>query len=980
MRVISILKSIISRKKISVSVIIILLVLLGNAAKAQVFIQKYSAVNFATNLFQNHSINCVTMDANGRVWVGTENSGLFISKGNKMVPFSKVSDKMISAFYLHQRYLYVGTSFSIIRIHIDSLTAETLPLKDENNRPIHNYFIPAYIKGNKMLFYTGDNTAAYYEYDLRTGKSKFLFNCSDAFRALKTDALNHVTKLWAIETTGLLEHDLLRNPVSRHDYFKEKTPPVLSVYEARLDAQDTLWCAASKGLVALDINSRQHQIITFPQYDVYEIKDAALYGQNIICATANAGIIIWNRKSKTASQINHLPDDPYSLLSNNVHKLKIINNLLVSATDQGVSIIPLDTALQFVFTLRKSEKIHNLAKGKQDWLAGVDNHIFLLNGNHFIAQDSLTFAKDEHAITAQEIAEKNWLIITNKRLLWWHDKQLTTLKIKSGEYVLCNRIVKHNDGIYYFCGQTGAYSWHVGNNYFDRLIQTDNRPFQWNSAIIPFNDSILWVNAYSSFITEYIKRGNNLHYSKLLEATYNINDWLFLNSQNLLLATTNGMSKLDVKHKQLLPLDASFRENIYRLLFQNQDTLLVGERSLYRYNSGKIQPYATPFSGLQNIASLDKLITGAEYIWYASNDELYRVPFQQTIDTTKYYYTDVRYRDMQIGNGIELSVNTPLQITVNSVSCIPYVKPNVQYRLLEIETKWNILEGDQINYTHLSSGKYTLVLHITAGDQTLYYRTITIISHPAWYQTIWFIVGCILLFIIAVLSIFRWRVHTVRRKSQQELLLQKKLSELENKALRAQINPHFLFNTLNSINHFILANNKKEASHYLTRFAQLVRLVLDNSRHEYISLERELEALIIYLELEMMRRDNAFDYSLSIRKDITATPFFVPPLILQPFVENAIWHGLASVFEDGFIEIIVSAAGEDGICITIEDNGVGYESDTQKSKKTHSSFGMAGTLDRLRQMHPKNNCKIETLYNDDDNPAGTKISIFIYND
>src|SRR5262245_48577747 len=141
----------------------------------------------------------------------------------------------------------------------------------------------------------------------------------------------------------------------------------------------------------------------------------------------------------------------------------------------------------------------------------------------------------------------------------------------------------------------------------------------------------------------------------------------------------------------------------------------------------------------------------------------------------------------------------------------------------------------------------------------------------------------------------------IKKQQLAEMLHQK--SELEMEALRAQMNPHFIFNSLNSINMFILENNKLLASEYLSKFSRLVRLILQNSREAFIPLEREIEALELYLELESLRFDNKFEYKIVVANEVDATVLGVPPLIIQPYVESAIWHGLMHKKEKGHLDI-----------------------------------------------------------------------------
>ncbi len=171
--------------------------------------------------------------------------------------------------------------------------------------------------------------------------------------------------------------------------------------------------------------------------------------------------------------------------------------------------------------------------------------------------------------------------------------------------------------------------------------------------------------------------------------------------------------------------------------------------------------------------------------------------------------------------------------------------------------------------------------------------SINIFIKPPFWQTWWFyalvtvLTGSVSLDPIQIPS----RANPEMKKSLKTEF-NKKLADVEMTALRAQMNPHFLFNCLNSINRFIVRNDAETASNYLTKFSRLIRLILQNSKSSTITLRNELEALKLYIELEEMRFENRFDYSIHVDDNIEVEFVEVPPLLLQPYVENAIWHGL----------------------------------------------------------------------------------------
>ena len=163
--------------------------------------------------------------------------------------------------------------------------------------------------------------------------------------------------------------------------------------------------------------------------------------------------------------------------------------------------------------------------------------------------------------------------------------------------------------------------------------------------------------------------------------------------------------------------------------------------------------------------------------------------------------------------------------------------------------------------------------------------------------------------------------------------LHQQATELEMQALRAQMNPHFIFNSLNSINRFILQNNKAQASEYLTKFSRLVRLILQNSQAALISLESELESLRLYLELEAVRFDHHFEFKISVENDLDISALKVPPLIIQPYAENAIWHGLMHKEERGHLEIRIFQQQEI-LCCRINDDGIGRKKAAELKSKS----------------------------------------------
>jgi len=312
-----------------------------------------------------------------------------------------------------------------------------------------------------------------------------------------------------------------------------------------------------------------------------------------------------------------------------------------------------------------------------------------------------------------------------------------------------------------------------------------------------------------------------------------------------------------------------------------------------------------------------------------------------------------------------------------------------QYMMEGYENEWSpVSEKTNATYGNIREGSYTFKVKAQSPDGIWSSPlTYTFKVLPPWYRTWWFIITAVGCLITLFYLVIRWRLHQKFRKQlersekeKQFAELQHKTVELEMQALRAQMNPHFIFNSLNSVNMFILENNKSQASEYLSKFSRLVRLILHHSQESFIPLDRELEALQLYLELESLRFEKRFDYKISV-KDIDTTMTKVPPLIIQPYAENAIWHGLMQKKEKGHLEIEIYGTEKILFC-KITDDGIGRDRAAElksKSSLPHKSLGMRITADRLAMLQQQE--KIETpivvkdLVLPDGRAAGTEVLI-----
>ncbi|MFL5765192.1 MAG: sensor histidine kinase [Bacteroidia bacterium] len=270
-----------------------------------------------------------------------------------------------------------------------------------------------------------------------------------------------------------------------------------------------------------------------------------------------------------------------------------------------------------------------------------------------------------------------------------------------------------------------------------------------------------------------------------------------------------------------------------------------------------------------------------------------------------------------------------------------------RYKLHGLNEDWQYTTSTFIEFLSLPAGDYRL--EISAQNEDGYWSDTPAVYNfsiiPPYWETWWFIMICILaLFSLTVLLFFR-RIRNIRRQNE---MINSMLS-YRQQALLNQMNPHFIFNSLNSIQTFILTEEKRPAARYISKFARLMRLNLDNSRNEFIPLDREIEAIGLYLELEKLRFKDLFSYHVEIDKNVEMENYLIPAMIIQPYIENCIKHAFnGDLLREGMMSLYFSMRESQLIC-RIEDNGIGRDqAESQKKHSDHKSAGLEITAQRLQ--------------------------------
>jgi LytS/YehU family sensor histidine kinase len=345
-------------------------------------------------------------------------------------------------------------------------------------------------------------------------------------------------------------------------------------------------------------------------------------------------------------------------------------------------------------------------------------------------------------------------------------------------------------------------------------------------------------------------------------------------------------------------------------------------------------------------------------------------------------------------NSVEVNFTAPFY---GNQSLLQY-----RYKLTGADTGWKYNgSNNSIRFTSLNPGKYIFQVAASVNGVDWYDsdNKITLYITPPFWKKGWFLALMAATLIMLLIFLFLRRMKQLKKqqalkteKLKTDAIKELQLSNLRHDlaaskltALRSQMNPHFIFNALNSIQQYILQGNITEANRYLSKFSKLQRQVLNQSDQNFIPLDKELEVLNLYLELEQLRFENGFTYKIEVNKNVDTDEIKIPPMIVQPFVENAIWHGLMPKQDNRNLVICFEMSGDEILVCTVADNGIGREAAARLkngNQSEHKSRGLSLVYDRLnilsQQYGKAFKAEVKDLMDSEGLPAGTEVKLFIY--
>jgi hypothetical protein len=427
---------------------------------------------------------------------------------------------------------------------------------------------------------------------------------------------------------------------------------------------------------------------------------------------------------------------------------------------------------------------------------------------------------------------------------------------------------------------------------------------------------------------------------------------------------------------------------------EQQNVWLSTERGVYYilHSTGKVRELATT-GGLKNNSNGTFQLGKNDFIYDGIRGYMVRIQPAEVLNhfsqNVSVHFSDATVMDVPQFFHFASSGNKSIVIEPGQhrftldFAVMNYDGDDQYYYMLDgIMNNWQQNENGHLAFYNLSPGKYTL--HVKGGNQYGDIRTnedqVTIYVRPYWWQTDWFLISCLAIITSLAAFVLRRRIVQIRREAS----FKQKMAETEMIALRSQMNPHFIFNSLNSIENFMMRNEKRLASSYLNKFARLIRMILDSSRNELVPITKDLEALQLYVDLEQLRFNHKFCYKVQVDPLLLDGDYKVPALLIQPYVENAVVHGLAHSENDNLTLSVSARLESEYIHYSIQDNGVGRRQSSlynHQNRPNHKSVGLTITEERIHIFNRKQNAKgrvtITDLFDERDQPSGTKVEIMI---
>jgi ligand-binding sensor domain-containing protein len=902
----------------------------------------------------DHNVNAICVDDGGAIFAGT-NKGLSVLKGKKFRSYANfggyISPRVTSFCKGYHHSIYIGTPRGLYMYKDDSVR-RVKKLQDYEINYLYNPDTTViFIGTDRGLVIFGHNT----------------FKVIGKKEGLASDMVNSITRFRNFLVTGTSQglsfYDLNTGKITNYDesngLLDENVTSTLN------ENNQFLWIGSQSGLLRFDGN----------QFEYYNVS-AGNNSNQIRCILHDRENNIW---LGTHSGLYRYRDNSFATFDK----------------ESGLG-------SAFIFQIFR-DRHDNL------WVTSQNNGIFRGNNGTFVRYGPDDGIKANIARSGLEDKKGRVLFGAATKLVQFTGGKFHDIPLPAQFTGDIDVMYEAHDGRLWLGGNNGvcALTWKPGRPEIEFYPIVSKEDFQVY-GFCEDEAGDLYVGTFKGGLYK-MERDSLVN----LSARLNLNEESFFMMRyidgRIFAASLNGLLILDVKSgklKRITDTDGLNSELIYCLEVSRDGKYLwlgtnqgINRLDLIKYLSTEqisLSSYGLQegFAGVEcNGNGIWEDTDGT--LWFGTVSGMVRhQPFNYKLNTTQNKTVlqgiSVMNEDTLLNNNALLphDFNT-IAFYYRGICLTNPDKVLYQRRLegLEQDRDWSAPSTDNfIKYTNLPPGTYTFKIR-SSNNEGIWNQKETAFTfriETPYYMTWWFMLLTGGILFALIYFVFMIRIYNIKKKQRLEYERKVEMSKIELKALRAQMNPHFIFNSLNSIQHYIFNTKSEEAIKFLNKFARLVRIILNNSEKPTVTVGEDIEALKLYLELEQMRFEEKFEYEVIVEESVDPDYDIMPPLLMQPYVENAILHGLNPRPVKGKLTIRLYSKNNFLIC-TITDNGIGRQKAAEIRRtmplKKHRSMGMKITEDRLRILNDANNSKLSVnitdLKDEQGNAAGTRVEIFV---
>ncbi|WP_420572074.1 histidine kinase [Kordia sp.] len=880
------------------------------------------------------------LDHKGRLWFNNIAGQFFYIENNKIQLFVDVQNRLNGAladYEIHEKYLLIRVPKATIWIDIKTKeVVYTTPNVSGTNI--------GYIENNRYYYVANENKFQYQDLDTK-----------EVHKVVKTPL--NLTKKYPGFT-----------------HFYKVSEGYLLLFQSKIGDQKSLYHIHNETLTPLQLPTELQKI----RIQVIQEFDKLFY-----FATMN-GIFVAKRSGNQLKVITHYLQ---SYAATEIIK-DFQDNLWIPTLSNGVFVIP-NEGLQAISNERRDITVLEKKTDSTYFMGNKKGNIQLVNLKGTI-KETYNF-NDISTIRTLDYNPTTKILYCNsdKQFLKYHTEKKTINRIQKRSAAKSISHIK--DDLYL---QSYAHGTFYGND--EKLKEINpKRAYksiyskQKNKAYIANIDGLLVYDSVFNF-QKLIQHQGKPVFSFDIEEAIDGTIW----------TATYDNGVLGIKNDEVVAVlnteNGLASKAINKIKTDGKNLWIVTDNGLQYYKSDtKTFQTLNKRDGLlsYNINNIE--IFGNEVV-FSANIGMFRfnkLTIFKEWNTPQAYFTNVHLEETQVPLAAKYSIKqqqSEIEIRFNSKGFQSDKFVTYEYQLKGFNDSWNTVDKGQlaVKFNTLPAGNFTFNLRAKNVGGTQYSEIKSIqfnITLPFWKQA-WFI-ACIMLAIIAlVILYFRRKIRireTQKNKELQQLEIDKQLVNLRLENLRSQMNPHFIFNALNSIQEYIVLNQQSLASTYLVKFSRLIRTYLEQSQEKEITLDQELKALNLYLELEKVRFEEELSYTVSIAENLALESIKIPSLFIQPYIENAIKHGLHHKIDNRKLEVTFKKENEQLLC-EITDNGIGREA-AQKLKENqahyYKSFATRANTERVELINKdrleKIKVNISDLTNENNQPTGTRVSIKI---